>query len=259
LSGCRPGLVWRSRPRGDRALDDGVITALRAVLPEDAREWVCVTTGPRCKDLSDTLVRNRVGPSRDIAERDVSGGGTGRFEIAGEYRARRCACGTTGRTASRSTFRVQGRRVGGGGHAEMDRHLEGCGRAGTAGRSCSSAGPLGNEGSSSGRPGPGSAGGVRTASSGWGCHVVPWLTAGTGCRVNRLLAAISATAGKLGPRGCVVPAAEAGDRGACGSRSPRATVGSNHHAAQGATGFYEHMVTLARVIGPRPAWSWDGM
>src|SRR6202020_3452147 len=62
----------------------GLITALRAVLPEDAREWVYY--GATVQDLSDTwfaLVFRAVG---DIAERDVTRMRDRALELAGEYR-----------------------------------------------------------------------------------------------------------------------------------------------------------------------------
>ena len=62
----------------------GLITALRAVLPEQAREWVYY--GATVQDLSDTwfaLVSRAVG---DIAERDVTRMRDRALALAGQYR-----------------------------------------------------------------------------------------------------------------------------------------------------------------------------
>ena len=105
----------------------GLITALRAALPEEAREWVYY--GATVQDLSDTwfaLVSRAVG---DIAERDVTRMRDRVLELAVRYRDTPMCGGPTGSPGSRSRSGSRPR----SGPPKWTATCSGCARAGPGG------------------------------------------------------------------------------------------------------------------------------
>ena len=96
----------------------GLITALRALLPEQAREWVYY--GATVQDLSDTwfaLVSRAVG---DIAERDVTRMRDRALALSGQYRDTPMCGRTHGQPGLPVTFGFKAAVWA----AELDRHLQ---------------------------------------------------------------------------------------------------------------------------------------
>jgi adenylosuccinate lyase len=242
------GLVAeRTRATGHSTM--GLIEALRAVLPEHAREWVYY--GATVQDLSDTwfaLVFRTVG---DIAERDVTRMRDRALELAGQYRDTPMCGRTHGQPGLPITFGFKAAVWA----AELDRHLERL----RQGRARWEVVQLG-----------GAVGTMEfwgdqaldllerfAGELGLGVPLLPWITARDGvAEFVWLLAAISATAGKIGNEVYQLQRPEIGELRE--SFTP-GTVGSITMPHKRNPEISEHLVTLSRVIRAQAAVALDGM
>jgi adenylosuccinate lyase len=242
------GLVAeRTRATGHSTM--GLIEALRAVLPEHAREWVYY--GATVQDLSDTwfaLVFRTVG---DIAERDVTRMRDRALELAGQYRDTPMCGRTHGQPGLPITFGFKAAVWA----AELDRHLERL----RQGRARWEVVQLG------GAVGTMEFWGDRAldllerfaGELGLGVPLLPWITARDGvAEFVWLLAAISATAGKIGNEVYQLQRPEIGELRE--SFTP-GTVGSITMPHKRNPEISEHLVTLSRVIRAQAAVALDGM
>jgi adenylosuccinate lyase len=242
------GLVAeRTRATGHSTM--GLIEALRAVLPPHAREWVYY--GATVQDLSDTwfaLVFRTVG---DIAERDVTRMRDRALELAGQYRDTPMCGRTHGQPGLPITFGFKAAVWA----AELDRHLERL----RQGRARWEVVQLG-----------GAVGTMEfwgdqaldllerfAGELGLGVPLLPWITARDGvAEFVWLLAAISATAGKIGNEVYQLQRPEIGELRE--SFTP-GTVGSITMPHKRNPEISEHLVTLSRVIRAQAAVALDGM
>jgi adenylosuccinate lyase len=242
------GLVAeRTRATGHSTM--GLIEALRSVLPEHAREWVYY--GATVQDLSDTwfaLVFRTVG---DIAERDVTRMRDRALELAGQYRDTPMCGRTHGQPGLPITFGFKAAVWA----AELDRHLERL----RQGRSRWEVVQLG------GALGTMEFWGERAldllerfaGELGLGVPLLPWITARDGvAEFVWLLAAISATAGKIGNEVYQLQRPEIGELRE--SFTP-GTVGSITMPHKRNPEISEHLVTLSRVIRAQATVALDGM
>ena len=227
----------------------GLITALRSVLPEDTREWVYY--GATVQDLSDTwfaLVFRAVG---DIAERDVTRMRDRALELAGEYRDTPMCGRTHGQPGLPITFGFKAAVWA----AELDRHLERLRQGRHRWEVVQLGGALGTMEFWGGRALDLLDGFARQLRL--GVPVVPWLTARDGvAEFIWLLAAISATAGKIGNEVYQLQRPEIGELRE--SFTP-GTVGSITMPHKRNPEISEHLVTLARVIRAQAGVALDGM
>ena len=227
----------------------GLIRALREVLPEHAREWVYY--GATVQDLSDTwfaLVFRAVG---DIAERDVTRMRDRALELADEYRDTPMCGRTHGQPGLPVTFGFKAAVWA----AELDRHLERLRQARPRWEVAQLGGALGTM-EFWGDAALGLLAGF-AGQLGLGVPAIPWLTARDGvAEFTWLLAAISATAGKIGNEVYQLQRPEIGELRE--SFTP-GTVGSITMPHKRNPEISEHLVTLSRVIRAQAAVALDGM
>ena len=227
----------------------GLIRALRSVLPAEAREWVY--HGATVQDLSDTwfaLVFRAVG---DIAERDVTRMRDRALELAGRYRDTPMCGRTHGQPGLPITFGFKAAVWA----AELDRHLERLRQGRRRWEVVQLGGALGTM-EFWGRQALGLLGGF-ARQLGLGVPVIPWITARDGvAEFLWLLAAISATAGKIGNEVYQLQRPEIGE---LRESLPPGTVGSITMPHKRNPEISEHLVTLARVIRAQAAVALDGM
>ena len=242
------GLVAeRTRATGHSTM--GLIEALRSVLPEHAREWVYY--GATVQDLSDTwfaLVFRTVG---DIAERDVTRMRDRALELAGQYRDTPMCGRTHGQPGLPITFGFKAAVWA----AELDRHLERLRQGRARWEVVQLGGALGTM----------EFWGERAldllerfaGELGLGVPLLPWITARDGvAEFVWLLAAISATAGKIGNEVYQLQRPEIGELRE--SFTP-GTVGSITMPHKRNPEISEHLVTLSRVIRAQATVALDGM
>jgi adenylosuccinate lyase len=242
------GLVAeRTRATGHSTM--GLIEALRSVLPEHAREWVYY--GATVQDLSDTwfaLVFRTVG---DIAERDVTRMRDRALELAGQYRDTPMCGRTHGQPGLPITFGFKAAVWA----AELDRHLERLRQGRARWEVVQLGGALGTM----------EFWGERAldllerfaGELGLGVPLLPWITARDGvAEFVWLLAAISATAGKIGNEVYQLQRPEIGELRE--SFTP-GTVGSITMPHKRNPELSEHLVTLSRVIRAQATVTLDGM
>lgn len=242
------GLVAeRTRATGHSTM--GLIEALRSVLPEHAREWVYY--GATVQDLSDTwfaLVFRTVG---DIAERDVTRMRNRALELAGQYRDTPMCGRTHGQPGLPITFGFKAAVWA----AELDRHLERLRQGRARWEVVQLGGALGTM----------EFWGERAldllerfaGELGLGVPLLPWITARDGvAEFVWLLAAISATAGKIGNEVYQLQRPEIGELRE--SFTP-GTVGSITMPHKRNPEISEHLVTLSRVIRAQATVALDGM
>jgi adenylosuccinate lyase len=227
----------------------GLITALRAVLPEHAREWVYY--GATVQDLSDTwfaLVARAVG---DIAERDVTRMRDRALALAGQYRDTPMCGRTHGQPGLPVTFGFKTAVWA----AELDRHLQRLRQGRGRWEVVQLGGALGTMEFWGDAALDLLTGFAREL--GLGVPLVPWITARDGvAEFLWLLAAMSATAGKMGNEVYQLQRPEIGELRE--SFTP-GTVGSITMPHKRNPEISEHLVTLARVIRGHAVTGLDGM
>jgi adenylosuccinate lyase len=242
------GLVAeRTRATGHSTM--GLIEALRSVLPEHAREWVYY--GATVQDLSDTwfaLVFRTVG---DIAARDVTRMRDRALELAGQYRDTPMCGRTHGQPGLPITFGFKAAVWA----AELDRHLERLRQGRARWEVVQLGGALGTM----------EFWGERAldllerfaGELGLGVPLLPWITARDGvAEFVWLLAAISATAGKIGNEVYQLQRPEIGE---LREAFTPGTVGSITMPHKRNPEISEHLVTLSRVIRAQATVALDGM
>jgi adenylosuccinate lyase len=227
----------------------GLIRALREALPEQAREWVYY--GATVQDLSDTwfaLVFRALG---DIAERDVTRMRDRALDLAAEYRDTPMCGRTHGQPGLPITFGFKASVWA----AELDRHLERL----RHGRDRWERVQLG------GAVGTMEFWGSRAldlleafaARLDLGVPEIPWLTSRDGvAEFIWLLAAISATVGKIGNEVYQLQRPEIGE---LLESITEGTVGSITMPHKRNPEISEHLVTLARVIRAQAQLALEGM
>jgi adenylosuccinate lyase len=227
----------------------GLITALRAVLPEQAREWVYY--GATVQDLSDTwfaLVSRAIG---NIAERDVTRMRDRALALAVRYRDTPMCGRTHGQPGLPVTFGFKAAVWA----AELDRHLQRLRQGRSRWEVVQLGGALGTM-----EFWGDAALGLLTGFAGQlglGVPVIPWITARDGvAEFLWLLAAMSATAGKIGNEVYQLQRPEIAELRE--SFTP-GTVGSITMPHKRNPEISEHLVTLARVIRAQAATGLDGM
>ena len=237
----------RTRATGHSTM--GLIEALRSVLPEHAREWVYY--GATVQDLSDTwfaLVFRTVG---DIAARDVTRMRDRALELAGQYRDTPMCGRTHGQPGLPITFGFKAAVWA----AELDRHLERLRQGRARWEVVQLGGALGTM----------EFWGDRAldllerfaGELGLGVPLLPWISARDGvAEFVWLLAAISATAGKIGNEVYQLQRPEIGELRE--SFTP-GTVGSITMPHKRNPEISEHLVTLSRVIRAQATVALDGM
>jgi adenylosuccinate lyase len=227
----------------------GLIRALREILPGHAREWVYY--GATVQDLSDTwfaLVFRAMG---DIAERDVTRMRDRALELAGQYRDTPMCGRTHGQPGLPVTFGFKAAVWA----AELDRHLERLRQGRPRWEVAQLGGALGTM-EFWGEQALGLLAGF-AGRLGLGVPVIPWLTARDGvAEFTWLLAAMSATAGKIGNEVYQLQRPEIGELRE--SFTP-GTVGSITMPHKRNPEISEHLVTLSRVIRAQAAVALDGM
>lgn len=227
----------------------GLIRALRESLPEPAREWVYY--GATVQDLSDTwfaLIFKAVG---DIAERDVTRMRDRALDLAGEHRSTPMCGRTHGQPGLPITFGFKAAVWA----AELDRHLARLRQGRGRWELVQLGGALGTM----------EFWGARAldlldafaARLGLGAPDVPWLTARDGvAEFIWLLAAISATAGKIGNEVYQLQRPEIGE---LRETFTPGTVGSITMPHKRNPEISEHLVTLSRVVRAQAGLALDGM
>ena len=227
----------------------GLIRALRKVLPEHAREWVYY--GATVQDLSDTwfaLVFRALG---DIAQRDVTRMRDRALGLAAEHRGTPMCGRTHGQPGLPITFGFKAAVWA----AELDRHLQRLRQGRARWEVVQLGGALGTMEFWGDR-----ALGLLDAFAarlGLGAPAVPWITARDGvAEFIWLLAAISATAGKIGNEVYQLQRPEIGELRE--SFTP-GTVGSITMPHKRNPEISEHLVTLAKVIRAQAGLALDGM
>jgi adenylosuccinate lyase len=227
----------------------GLIRALRDTLPEQAREWVYY--GATVQDLSDTwfaLVFRALG---DIAERDLTLMRDRALELAAAYRDTPMCGRTHGQPGLPITFGFKAAVWA----AELDRHLQRLRQGRPRWEVVQLGGALGTM----------EFWGERAldllgrfaAQLGLGTPDIPWLTARDGvAEFIWLLAAISATVGKIGNEVYQLQRPEVGEL--CESFT-EGTVGSITMPHKRNPEISEHLVTLSRVIRAQAGLALDAM
>lgn len=227
----------------------GLIRALRAALPEHAREWVYY--GATVQDLSDTwtaLVFRALG---DIAGRDVTRMRDRALSLAAEHRGTPMCGRTHGQPGLPITFGFKAAVWA----AELDRHLERLRQGRSRWELVQLGGALGTMEFWGGR-----ALALLDAFAGrlgLGVPAVPWLTSRDGvAEFVWLLAAISATAGKIGNEVYQLQRPEIGE---LRETFTTGTVGSITMPHKRNPEISEHLVTLSQVIRAQAGLALDGM
>ena len=227
----------------------GLIRALRAVLPEDAREWVYY--GATVQDLSDTwfsLVFQSVG---DIARRDLTRMRDRALALADEHASTPMPGRTHGQPGLPITFGFKAAVWA----AELDRHLDRLRQGRERWELVQLGGALGSMEFWGER-----ALGLLEAFArrlGLGTPAVPWLTSRDGvAEFIWLLAAIAATAGKLGNEVYQLQRPEIGE---VREAFTPGTVGSITMPHKRNPELSEHLVTLSRVIRAQAGLALEGM
>jgi adenylosuccinate lyase len=227
----------------------GLIQALRAALPEHAREWVYY--GATVQDLSDTwfaLVFRALG---DIAERDVTRMRDRALDLAGQHRSTPMCGRTHGQPGLPITFGFKAAVWA----AELDRHLARLRQGRTRWERAQLGGALGTM----------EFWGERAldlldafaARLGLAAPDVPWLTARDGvAEFIWLLAAISATAGKIGNEVYQLQRPEIGE---LRETFTPGTVGSITMPHKRNPEISEHLVTLSRLVRAQAGLALEGM
>ena len=227
----------------------GLIRALRDTLPAGAREWVYY--GATVQDLSDTwfaLVFRALG---DIAERDLTLMRDRALELAAAHRDTPMCGRTHGQPGLPVTFGFKAAVWA----AELDRHLQRLQQGRPRWEVVQLGGALGTM----------EFWGERAldlldrfaAQLGLGTPDIPWLTARDGvAEFIWLLAAISATVGKIGNEVYQLQRPEIGE---LSESFTAGTVGSITMPHKRNPEISEHLVTLARVIRAQAATGLDGM
>jgi adenylosuccinate lyase len=227
----------------------GLIRALRNTLPEHAREWVYY--GATVQDLSDTwfaLVFRALG---DIAERDVTRMRDRALDLAAEHRDTPMCGRTHGQPGLPITFGFKAAVWA----AELDRHLERLRQGRGRWELVQLGGALGTMEFWGGRA-------LdlldRFASRlGLSAPEIPWLTSRDGvAEFIWLLAAISATVGKIGNEVYQLQRPEIGE---LRESFTEGTVGSITMPHKRNPEISEHLVTLSRVIRAQAGLALDGM
>jgi adenylosuccinate lyase len=227
----------------------GLIRALRDVLPPEAREWVYY--GATVQDLSDTwfaLVFRSLG---DIAERDVTRMRDRALELAAEHRDTPMCGRTHGQPGLPITFGFKAAVWA----AELDRHLERLRQGRPRWEVVQLGGALGSMEFWGDRALDLLA--AFASQLGLGVPDIPWITARDGvAEFIWLLAAISATAGKIGNEVYQLQRPEIGELHE--SFTP-GTVGSITMPHKRNPEISEHLVTLSRVVRAQAGLALDGM
>jgi adenylosuccinate lyase len=227
----------------------GLIRALRDTLPEQAREWVYY--GATVQDLSDTwfaLVFRALG---DIAERDLTLMRDRALELAAAYRDTPMCGRTHGQPGLPITFGFKAAVWA----AELDRHLQRLRQGRPRWEVVQLGGALGTM----------EFWGERAldllgrfaVKLGLGTPDIPWLTARDGvAEFIWLLAAISATVGKIGNEVYQLQRPEVGE---LRESFTEGTVGSITMPHKRNPEISEHLVTLSRVIRAQAGLALDAM
>jgi adenylosuccinate lyase len=227
----------------------GLIRALREVLPPEAREWVYY--GATVQDLSDTwfaLVFRALG---DIAERDVTRMRDRALDLAAQHRDTPMCGRTHGQPGLPITFGFKAAVWA----AELDRHLQRLAQGRRRWEVVQLGGALGTM----------EFWGERALDLldsfarqlGLGVPDIPWITARDGvAEFIWLLAAISATAGKIGNEVYQLQRPEIGE---LSETFTPGTVGSITMPHKRNPEISEHLVTLSRVIRAQAGLALDGM
>ena len=227
----------------------GLIRALRDALPEHAREWVYY--GATVQDLSDTwfaLVFRALG---DIAERDVTRMRDRALHLAAEHRDTPMCGRTHGQPGLPITFGFKAAVWA----AELSRHLERLRRGRGRWELAQLGGALGTMEFWGGRALD--LLDAFAARLGLGVPDIPWLTSRDGvAEFIWLLAAISATVGKIGNEVYQLQRPEIGE---LRESFTAGTVGSITMPHKRNPEISEHLVTLSRVIRSHAGLALDGM
>ena len=227
----------------------GLIRALRDALPEHAREWVYY--GATVQDLSDTwfaLVFRALG---DIAERDVTRMRDRALHLAAEHRDTPMCGRTHGQPGLPITFGFKAAVWA----AELSRHLERLRRGRGRWELAQLGGALGTMEFWGGRALD--LLDAFAARLGLGVPDIPWLTSRDGvAEFIWLLAAISATVGKIGNEVYQLQRPEIGE---LRESFTEGTVGSITMPHKRNPEISEHLVTLSRVIRSQAGLALDGM
>ena len=227
----------------------GLIRALRAVLPEHAREWVYY--GATVQDLSDTwfaLVAQAIG---GIAERDVTRMRDRALGLAAEHRSTPMCGRTHGQPGLPITFGFKAAVWA----AELDRHLARLRQGRKRWELVQLGGALGTMEFWGER-----ALDLLSAFAdrlGLGVPDAPWITARDGvAEFIWLLAAISATAGKIGNEVYQLQRPEIGE---LRETFTPGTVGSITMPHKRNPELSEHLVTLSRLVRAQAGLALEGM
>jgi len=227
----------------------GLIRALRDALPEHAREWVYY--GATVQDLSDTwfaLVFRALG---DIAERDVTRMRDRALHLAAEHHDTPMCGRTHGQPGLPITFGFKAAVWA----AELNRHLERLRRGRGRWELVQLGGALGTMEFWGGRALD--LLDAFAARLGLGAPDIPWLTSRDGvAEFIWLLAAISATVGKIGNEVYQLQRPEIGE---LRESFTEGTVGSITMPHKRNPEISEHLVTLSRVIRSQAGLALDGM
>ena len=227
----------------------GLIRALRDALPEHAREWVYY--GATVQDLSDTwfaLVFRALG---DIAERDVTRMRDRALHLAAEHHDTPMCGRTHGQPGLPITFGFKAAVWA----AELSRHLERLRRGRGRWELVQLGGALGTMEFWGGRALD--LLDAFAARLGLGAPGIPWLTSRDGvAEFIWLLAAISATVGKIGNEVYQLQRPEIGE---LRESFTEGTVGSITMPHKRNPEISEHLVTLSRVIRSQAGLALDGM
>jgi len=227
----------------------GLIRALRDALPEHAREWIYY--GATVQDLSDTwfaLVFRALG---DIAERDVTRMRDRALHLAAEHRDTPMCGRTHGQPGLPITFGFKAAVWA----AELNRHLERLRRGRGRWELAQLGGALGTMEFWGGRALD--LLDAFAARLGLGVPDIPWLTSRDGvAEFIWLLAAISATVGKIGNEVYQLQRPEIGE---LRESFTEGTVGSITMPHKRNPEISEHLVTLSRVIRSQAGLALDGM
>ena len=227
----------------------GLIRALREVLPAAAREWVYY--GATVQDLSDTWFALTFRTLGDIAERDVTRMRDRALALAVRYRDTPMCGRTHGQPGLPITFGFKAAVWA----AELDRHLQRLRQGRSRWEVAQLGGALGTM-EFWGDAALGLLAGF-AGQLGLGVPVIPWITARDGvAEFLWLLAAMSATAGKIGNEVYQLQRPEIGELRE--SFTP-GTVGSITMPHKRNPEISEHLVTLARVIRAQAAVGVEGM
>jgi adenylosuccinate lyase len=237
----------QTRATGHSAM--GLIRALRDVLPEHAREWVYY--GATVQDLSDTWFALIFRALADMAERDVTRMRDRALALAAEYRDTPMCGRTHGQPGLPVTFGFKAAVWA----MELDRHVKRLREGRPRWQVAQLAGALGTMEFWGDR-----ALDLLDAFAGrLGLAVpeVPWLTARDGvAEFTWLLAAISATVGKIGNEVYQLQRPEIGE---VREAFTPGTVGSITMPHKRNPEISEHLVTLSRVIRAQAGLALEGM